>query len=269
MMFTKIGWRGSCLIWETFLNQTEYSTLLVRVGTSKYFTELYFFLIAYPKPAFEKFIEPYCLSSKEPDLCLIPGYQKPFWPTVLIETGWTESSWSYLKDDARVWLLGARPNVQMVISICWSHIERQIKGTLRVYERGVNNSLLERQVEVRSTTWLLSRKNAYIEWLTWQLEPGHIPSTCECNSSDHIYHTGSTAQKFYFTRKRWSWYLALVLEQAESSSHPMHPTHGVHAFFYFIIWCQYLSCICWQRRSIYWLRPTTMTKVKAAANTNG
>lgn len=148
---------------ETFLNQTEYSTLLVRMGTSTSRNYICIHLIAYPKPSFEKIIEPYCLSSKQPDLCLIPGYQKRFWPTVLIESGWNECSWSHLKDDARLWLLGARPNIQMVISICWSHVGGQIKGTLRVYERGVNDSLLERQVEVRSTTRLLSGKNADLE----------------------------------------------------------------------------------------------------------
>lgn len=155
-MFTKIGWRGNCPIWKrrSLIKQNIVLCLFewVQVSTS----QNYAFFVAYPKPAFDKFIEPYRLSSKEPDLCLIPGFQKPFWPTILIESGWNECSWSYLKDDARLWLLGAQPTTQMVISICWSCVEGQIKGTLKVYERGVDDSLLERQ----------ATRLSYIEWLT-------------------------------------------------------------------------------------------------------
>ena len=37
----------------------------------------------------------------------------------------------------------------MVITICWSLVEGQIKGTMMVYERDMNGALLESQVEVR------------------------------------------------------------------------------------------------------------------------
>ena len=136
----------------TFLNQAEYDTLLVRVGTSMSF----FFFFPYQNcmliqwPAFENFAAPYQLSSKEPDLCLIPSHQQPLRPTVVLETQWAESSSRLcLSDDAKLWLLGGQPEVQMVITICWSLVEGQIKGTMMVYERDMNGALLESQVEVR------------------------------------------------------------------------------------------------------------------------
>ena len=66
-----------------------------------------------------------------------------------METQWGESPRLGLSDDAKLWLLGGQPEVQMVITICWSLVEGQIKGTMMVYERDMNGALLERQVEVR------------------------------------------------------------------------------------------------------------------------
>lgn len=146
-----------------FLNQAEYETLLVRVGTSE---QLVGFLIfegacSFNDSAFKDFAAPYHLSIKEPDLCLMPSHQQPLRPTVVIETQWVESSGPCLSDDAKLWLLGGQPEVQMVITICWSLVEGQIKGTLWVYERGVDENLLERQVEVKkSTTYLYTTKLA-------------------------------------------------------------------------------------------------------------
>ena len=66
-----------------------------------------------------------------------------------METQWGESPRLGLSDDAKLWLLGGQPEVQVVITICWSLVDGHIKGTLTVYERDMNGALLERQAEVR------------------------------------------------------------------------------------------------------------------------
>lgn len=66
-----------------------------------------------------------------------------------METQWGESPRLCLTDDAKLWLLGGQPEVQIVITICWSLVEGHIKGIITVYERDMNGTLLERQAEVR------------------------------------------------------------------------------------------------------------------------
>ena len=66
-----------------------------------------------------------------------------------METQWGESPRLGLSDDAKLWLLGGQPEVQVVITIYWSLVEGHIKGTITVYERDMNGALLERQAEVR------------------------------------------------------------------------------------------------------------------------
>lgn len=92
------------------------------------------------------------MSSKEPDLCIIPNHPEPFQPTVVVETGWSESSWPALVDDAKLWLLGGQPYAQMVITICWSLVEGQIKGALKVYERDASGNAIEKQPEVGTSS---------------------------------------------------------------------------------------------------------------------
>ena len=66
-----------------------------------------------------------------------------------METQWGESPRLCLSDDAKLWLLGGQPEVQMVMTIYWSLVEGHIKGTITMYERDMNGALLERQAEVR------------------------------------------------------------------------------------------------------------------------
>lgn len=99
------------------------------------------------------------MSSKAPDLCIIPNHPEPFQPTVVVETGWSETSWPALVDDAKLWLLGGQPYVQMVITICWSNDDGRIKGGLKVYERDASGNSIEKQTEV-SMSCLVERLQA-------------------------------------------------------------------------------------------------------------
>ncbi|OJD11519.1 hypothetical protein AJ78_07733 [Emergomyces pasteurianus Ep9510] len=82
---------------------------------------------------FQGFVASYEASSKEPDTCILPDAQ-PL-PTVVFETGWSES-WPRLDHDKDLWLLGGAPTVQLVFLIKWSKSDgNRVKGEIQVYGR--------------------------------------------------------------------------------------------------------------------------------------
>ncbi|OJD13249.1 hypothetical protein AJ78_06271 [Emergomyces pasteurianus Ep9510] len=91
------------------------------------------------------FTAPYADSSKEPDTYFLPGNQ-PL-PTVVIETGWSES-WSRLNADKDLWLVGGGGAVQLVMLIIWTKVTgNRIKGDLQVHGRDPAGNVVLLQAE--------------------------------------------------------------------------------------------------------------------------
>ncbi|KKZ61878.1 hypothetical protein EMCG_03668 [[Emmonsia] crescens] len=104
------------MLTDGFLNEAELDYLDMRVGTR-----------------FEGFQPPYTFSSKEPDLAIRPDGVAL--PTVVVESGWSESL-SRLREDMQLWLEGGTPLVQLVLLIKWSRLSgNRVKGSLEVYGR--------------------------------------------------------------------------------------------------------------------------------------
>ncbi|PGG94948.1 hypothetical protein AJ79_10348 [Helicocarpus griseus UAMH5409] len=112
------------MVTSGFLNDPERDHLNRLVGTT-----------------FQGFVAPYEASSKDPDACIIQDAQRL--PTIVVETGWSES-WPKLDDDKDLWLIGGAPIVQRVFLIRWSKLSgNRVKGEIHVYGRdGAGNPVL-------------------------------------------------------------------------------------------------------------------------------
>lgn len=83
--------------------------------------------------------------SKEPGLCIIPNHPEHFQPIVVVETSWLGRLGPVLLEDAKLWLLGGQPYVQVVITICYSNDDGRIKSGLKIYKRGASRNSVKKQ----------------------------------------------------------------------------------------------------------------------------
>ncbi|KLJ09008.1 hypothetical protein EMPG_15570 [Blastomyces silverae] len=114
---------------EGFLTAAEIDELKIQTGTT-----------------FRGFTALYTHFSKEPDMYFLSD-DKPL-PTVVIETGWSES-WPRLNADRDLWLVSRGEAVQLVVLIKWTKItDNRIKGDLQVYGRDSAGNVVLLQAEV-------------------------------------------------------------------------------------------------------------------------
>ncbi|KAK2747704.1 hypothetical protein FQN55_004874 [Onygenales sp. PD_40] len=113
-----------------FLTHLEKRSLRMRVGTS-----------------YQGFAPPYTSSSKQPDTCIVPDDLRL--PTVVIETGWTES-WPRLNADKDLWLVGGGGSVELVLLIRWSKlVGNKVKGEIQAHGRNAAGNIVLLQTEVK------------------------------------------------------------------------------------------------------------------------
>ncbi|KAJ9310804.1 hypothetical protein DTO271D3_8939 [Paecilomyces variotii] len=95
---------------------------------------------------FESFRAPYTSSRKEPDQCIMPATMTV--PTVVVESGWSESR-PQLHRDRDLWLLGGSGSVQLVMILKWSKVaQRSVKGDLEVFNLDAAGNVVTLQQEV-------------------------------------------------------------------------------------------------------------------------
>ena len=94
---------------------------------------------------FQGFAPPYASSSKQPDQCILPIGQKL--PTVVIESGWTESFLD-LHRDRDLWLKGGAGDVQIVLLFKWSKLASGVNGVVELWnlDQAGNENRLQREV---------------------------------------------------------------------------------------------------------------------------
>lgn len=93
--------------------------------------------------AFKGFTGLYQGSEKEPDLFLRPDSST--FPTVVIESGWSES-FPYLRRDKDLWMQGC-PTVNVVILLKWSELSgKRVKGTAEIWTRDAAGNLQSREM---------------------------------------------------------------------------------------------------------------------------
>ena len=81
--------------------------------------------------AFNTFPPPFGNSRKQPDYCILPQGQNL--PTIVVETGWSES-FLRLRDDMRLWLISGAGALQLVMLFNWSKLTGgRIKGVVEVH----------------------------------------------------------------------------------------------------------------------------------------
>ncbi|QKX59431.1 uncharacterized protein TRUGW13939_06565 [Talaromyces rugulosus] len=69
-------------------------------------------------------------------------------PTIVVESGWSETR-EKLHEDMRVWLIGGRPHVQMVIIVKWTRTsDERVTGDVEVFERDENDQPRSVQKEI-------------------------------------------------------------------------------------------------------------------------
>ncbi|KAG5295599.1 hypothetical protein I7I50_08399 [Histoplasma capsulatum G186AR] len=111
-----------------FLSLAEARLIKLRVGTT-----------------FERFSSPYLSSAKQPDSCFLPD-MLPF-PTIVVESGWTESC-ARLNNDKDLWLIGGRPHVQLVFLIKWAKLSGgRVKGDIEIHGRDQSGNAMLLQTE--------------------------------------------------------------------------------------------------------------------------
>jgi hypothetical protein len=95
------------------------------------------------------FVAPYEGSKKEPDCVVWPfGPTRLPTPTIVVESGWSETR-EKLHEDMRVWLIGGRPHVQMVIVVKWTRTsDERVTGDVEVFECDENDYPRSVQKEV-------------------------------------------------------------------------------------------------------------------------
>ncbi|OJJ83629.1 uncharacterized protein ASPGLDRAFT_26510 [Aspergillus glaucus CBS 516.65] len=99
----------------------------------------------YVGTTFTEFGGSYTHSRKEPDLCIKPVGMTL--PTVVIESGWSESR-EQLYEDRDLWLKGGRESVQMVIIVKWTqNAAKQVEGDIELVDLDTdgNARLLQRR----------------------------------------------------------------------------------------------------------------------------
>ncbi|EER40036.1 conserved hypothetical protein [Histoplasma capsulatum H143] len=89
---------------------------------------------------------PYLSSAKQPDSCFLPD-MLPF-PTIVVESGWTESC-AQLNNDKDLWLIGGRPHVQLVFLIKWAKLSGgRVKGDIEIHGRDQSGNAMLLQTEI-------------------------------------------------------------------------------------------------------------------------
>ncbi|KAL1955223.1 hypothetical protein VTO42DRAFT_8882 [Malbranchea cinnamomea] len=110
-----------------FLTIAERKELNLRVGTT-----------------FTGFATPYASATQEPDACILPD-TLPI-PTVVVETGWSES-WPRLDADKDLWLVGGA-SVELVLLIRWTKLNGgRVKGDLHVHGKDPAGNVVLLQTE--------------------------------------------------------------------------------------------------------------------------
>ncbi|PGH35562.1 hypothetical protein GX50_01543 [[Emmonsia] crescens] len=110
-----------------FLTIAERKELNLRVGTT-----------------FKGFATPYTSATKEPDACILPDTLSL--PTVVVETGWSES-WPRLDAEKDLWLVGGA-SVELVLLIRWTKMSGgRVKGDLHVHGRNPAGNVVLLQTE--------------------------------------------------------------------------------------------------------------------------
>ena len=77
----------------------------------------------------------YSASRKEPDLCIKPVGAAL--PTVVFESGWSESR-RQLHKDRDLWLHGGQGSVKAVIILKWTKRGKKVRGDVEVFDLGPN-----------------------------------------------------------------------------------------------------------------------------------
>ncbi|KAL5359507.1 hypothetical protein BJX96DRAFT_174410 [Aspergillus floccosus] len=94
---------------------------------------------------FKGFTGLYQSSEKEPDLFLRPDTTA--FPTVVIESGWSES-FPYLRRDKDLWMQGCS-TVNVVILLKWSKLSgNRVKGTAEIWTRDTAGNLQSREMQI-------------------------------------------------------------------------------------------------------------------------
>lgn len=130
------------MIAQGLLTFAEVENLERYVGTSKYFIifNIYAGGIDLFFKAFSEFGDGYTTSRKEPDLCIRPVGMAL--PTIVVESGWSESR-SQLYKDRDLWLHGGAGSVQLVIIIKWTkNAAKRVKGDIKVFDLSAGNANL-------------------------------------------------------------------------------------------------------------------------------
>lgn len=96
--------------------------------------------------AFKSFAGQYTGSLKEPDFCLFTNSTNL--PTVVIESGWSESR-LVLERDRNLWLQGGQGTVQIVMIIKWTKDPGQlVSGDISVFDLDPVGNIRQLQTEV-------------------------------------------------------------------------------------------------------------------------
>lgn len=81
--------------------------------------------------AFRSFQAPYTSSLKQPDSFF--QVQGQYLPTIVIKSGWTETT-ANLHRDMRLWLIGGANQVQLVLLPKWTkHANRRVSGVVQLW----------------------------------------------------------------------------------------------------------------------------------------
>jgi hypothetical protein len=127
--------------------------------------------------AFKNFGPPYTLSSKEPGRCVCPVGL--YLPTVVIESGWSESR-PRLHNDVNLWLKGGAGAIKIVLLFKWSKsTSGQVRGHVKVHnlDPAGNVNLLQTEViiislalrDVKHIKSMADKTRQYSQYQTLQL----------------------------------------------------------------------------------------------------
>ncbi|KAG5300713.1 hypothetical protein I7I48_00505 [Histoplasma ohiense] len=99
---------------STFLTPAEYDQLTLSSGTT-----------------FRSFQAPYTSSLKQSDWFF--QVQGQYLPTIVVESGWTETT-TKLHRDMRLWLIGGANQVQLVLLLKWTkNANRRVSGVVQLW----------------------------------------------------------------------------------------------------------------------------------------
>lgn len=156
------------------------------VGTSKYYIifnihagDIHLFF-----KAFSQFGDGYNTSRKEPGMCIRPVGMAL--PTIVLESGWSESRPQLYKDRG-LWLKGGAGSVQLVMVIKWTkNAAKRVKGDIEVFnvDGAGNANLIANEVGSNSKgeiTWHKANVLGY-------LPRPELP--CRCARPNHHHQQG-------------------------------------------------------------------------------